>query len=360
MTLARRSVLAGCSAVATAGLLSAGCSGGERRPTGTSTTTPLNGALASPPPLHAVVAALDLEVSGPGPVADAARRIAERVDATRASVLIGLGASLFERAGLVDRRPRQLATMPRFPGDVLDPQRCHGDLLVEVGAASAEDAGKAFDGIVGDLPMRWRMAGFRDGVRVDAGRPLSTNLFGFIEGHGNPAADSVADVVRVGPGQGEPAWATGGSYQVVRIIQFATALWNKDPVEEQERIIGRRRDGRWLDGTAATGEPAFAADPNERDTPLDAHVRRANPRTGPPPPLLRRGYSYRGKDAAGRDESGLLFIAYQRNLAEGFEAVQRRLAGERLGRYVLTVGGGYFFVPPSAPGAWWGSALFAA
>jgi deferrochelatase/peroxidase EfeB len=51
----------------------------------------------------------------------------------------------------------------------------------------------------------------------------------------------------------------------------------------------------------------------------------------------------------GRAEAGLLLIAYQRDLEEGFAAVQRRLAGERLGRYVLTVGGGYFFVPPPAP-----------
>jgi deferrochelatase/peroxidase EfeB len=61
-----------------------------------------------------------------------------------------------------------------------------------------------------------------------------------------------------------------------------------------------------------------------------------------PPELLRRGYSYR----AGHEE-GLLFVAFQRDLDRGFAGVQRRLAGEPLGRYTLAVGGGYFFLPPA-------------
>jgi len=353
MTLTRRSVLTGGSAVAAAGLLGTGCSGRDASP-------PRHpDVLAAPQPSHAVVATLDLGVSGRRPVADTVRRLVTRIDAAAAKVVVGFGASLFDRAGLVDRRPRQLTAMPPFPGDVLDPARCHGDLLVEVGADSAEAAATAFDGVAGDLPVQWRMSGFRDGAGVVNERPLSTNLFGFVEGHGNPRPSSVPDIVRVHRRQGEPAWATGGSYQVVRIIQFATEMWDRDPVEVQERTIGRRRDGRWLDGTAAGGEPAFTSDPHGRYTALDSHVRRANPRTGPPPPLLRRGYSFRGgRDRTGRDEAGLLFIAYQRDLAQGFEAVQRRLAGEKLGRYVLTVGGGYFFVPPTGPGFPWWAGLF--
>nr|BFE72696.1 hypothetical protein GCM10020092_059970 [Actinoplanes digitatis] len=149
-------------------------------------------------------------------------------------------------------------------------------------------------------------------------------------------------------GRASPPGRSGGSYLVVRVIQFATELWNRDTEAEQERIIGRRRDGTWLDGRPAGAEPGYAADPHGRRTPLDAHVRRANPRDGSVAPLARRGYSFRG-----RDEQGLLFTAYQKDLASGFEAVQRRLAGERLGRYTLTVGGGYFFVPPRAGTTSW-------
>jgi deferrochelatase/peroxidase EfeB len=184
------------------------------------------------------------------------------------------------------------------------------------------------------------------------------NLFGFTEGHGNPDPHQLTDVVRVREGQGEPGWAIGGSYQVARTITFGTALWDADKVHEQERVIGRRRDGRWLNGSPAGADPDFAADPDGRHTPLNAHVRMA--RAGGVPPMLRRGYSYRlAAEAGGAAEEGLIFLAYQHDLAKGFEAVQKRLAGEKLARYVLTVGGGYFFVPPaSRDGRWWGEGLF--
>ena len=46
-----------------------------------------------------------------------------------------------------------------------------------------------------------------------------------------------------------------------------------------------------------------------------------------------------------------MFIAFQRDLQQGFVTVQNRLAGEPLEEYIQTVGGGYFVAPPGlAPG----------
>lgn len=86
---------------------------------------------------------------------------------------------------------------------------------------------------------------------------------------------------------------------------------------------------------------------------MDSHVRLASPDRRNQPPMLRRSYSY---DENG--DTGMIFSCFQRNIAHGFEAVQKRLAGEALANYTLTTGGGYFFVPPA--GDAWLDALISA
>lgn len=303
---------------------------------------------------HCVVALLDRAVTGPAAgtaLAELARR-GRRV--AGASVTVGVGESFFQRASLTGRQPRQLTAMPAFPGDLLDAQRSHGDVIVQVGAASSGDADSALRKLVSGLrgmSVRWHAAGVRPENAMAHGRAMTRNPFGFTEGHGNPDSRSTAAtdrVVLVGPGAGEPAWAVGGSYLVLRVVRLSTALWDADPIEVQERIIGRRRDGTWLDGTVATAEPDFGADPAGAVTPLDSHVRRAHPRQSgtPAPRLLRRSWSYSQETAPGQAEDGLLFMCYQTDLQAGFLAVQHRLKGEAMMQYTLTVGGGYYFVPP--------------
>ncbi|MFD7117321.1 Dyp-type peroxidase [Streptomyces sp. NPDC059922] len=260
-------------------------------------------------------------------------------------VAVGVGLAL-GAFGADVRRPRQLAEMPAFAGDLLDPARSHGDVLVQVAGDRADDVRAAVERLLPAVPgwrERWRIEGFRAENREEGGRGLARNPFHFTEGFGNPADDrETADRALVRAGQGEPDWAVGGSYQVVRIIRFATDLWDKDSIPEQERIIGRRRDGRWLDGAPTDEEPNFAADPKGRLTPLDSHVRLAAPDRREPPPLVRRSYSYDRGDG----DTGLVFSCFQRDLARGFEAVQKRLEGEAMAKYLLTTGGGYYFVPP--------------
>jgi deferrochelatase/peroxidase EfeB len=350
LRLSRRAVITAAAAAAGAWTLDGCAADGPHQQTDV---------LAQTPGPHAVTAAFDLVQSGRADIGAALRKLAERAAqaGSGTAVLVGLGASVFEKAGLGDRHPVQLTAMPTFPGDVLDPARTHGDVLVHVEGPDAVAVGAVLGGVAGGLRPRWQVPGFREAKPATNGRAISVNGFGFREGYGNPAPADLHGIVAVTAGTGEPDWAVGGTYQAVRIIRFATAAWDKEPVEQQEQMIGRHRDGRWLDGTAAGGEPGFATDPADVRTPLDSHVRMANPRDGrPKPQLVRRGYSF-----SSGDDQGLLFMAFQRDLTTGFTGVQKRLAGEKLARYVLPVGGGYFFVPaPAKSATWWGAPLFGA
>jgi len=279
------------------------------------------------------------------------------------TVTVGVGASLFDdRFGLADRRPRQLVEMPVFPNDVLDPDLSHGDLLVQISTVDQVSAIHALRylqmGVRDSLRLRWLMEGFlRPDAKVIPGHTTTRNLLGFKDGTANPlpADDPLMDeLVWVGPDDGEPAWAVGGSYAVVRIIRMFVERWDRTALGEQEGIIGRtKRTGAPMGADREEDVPDFASDPDGRRIPLAAHIRLANPRTPGTERnrILRRGYSFsRGFDDAGLLEQGLLFIAYQRDLAAGFMPVQARLDGEALEEYIRPVGGGFFFTLPGATG----------
>jgi deferrochelatase/peroxidase EfeB len=294
---------------------------------------------------------------------------------TELSVVVSVGASLFDdRFGLADRKPRELVAMPFMANDRLDPARTHGDVLLQLSADSPDACLFALRQLMrrtrAGMVLRWIVEGFnrRDSEATTDGAPVR-NLLGFKDGTENLPVDDDPTLDRfvwVADGDDEPAWTAGGSYQAVRIIRMLVEFWDRTPLAEQEAIIGRRKGtGAPFTGQKETDTPEFGSDPDGKVTPLDAHIRLANPRTKETEgnKILRRGFSYsRGFDASGALDQGLAFVSYQRSLEQGFLAVQGRLNGEPLEEYIRGEGGGFFFALPGVPagsGSWLGEGLLA-
>jgi deferrochelatase/peroxidase EfeB len=333
------------------------------------------------------------------------------------TVTIAFGASLFDdRYGLGALQPKRLQRMPNFPNDELDPARSHGDLLLSVCAGQRDTVThtvrELLRAVAGHLTPRWSIDGFQSARRGPTPASNPRNLFAFRDGTANPdvgdarlmdeliwippagagaalpsraTATATAAATPSGraaatppvrsaatppglsspPGAEEPSWASGGTYQVVRTIRMHVEFWDRVGMFEQQNMIGRdRATGAPLGGTEEFEDPRYDLDPDGRRIPLNAHIRLANPRTAQTADqrILRRGYNYdRGLDEAGDLDQGLVFVAFNQDIARQFATIQARLAEEPMSDYITPVGGGYFFAPAGSrgPGDWVGSGLFA-
>ncbi len=306
---------------------------------------------------------------GMGPPADSGT-LGPVVPADGLSITVGFGDSLFdERFGLTDRKPLRLKAMQAFPNDNLDPSQTGGDILIQLCGGSPDTTIHALRLITrhlrGAIQINWKIDGF-----VAPARPTGVprNHFAFNDGIANPdiSDPEVANkLLWVTDGIGEPAWASGGTYHVIRIIQQFVEFWDRVSITEQNQMIGRNRDnGAPLDGTQPDDIPNYKADPLGKLVPLSAHIRLSNPRTkeSEMSRIFRRGYNYdRGVDLNGNLDIGLVFNSFQQDLDRQFVATQTRLIGEPMVDYIQPVGGGYFF---SLPGVvdetdWYASGLFA-
>jgi deferrochelatase/peroxidase EfeB len=305
------------------------------------------------PPLHTGT------VGNPAPPADL-------------SVVVSVGASLFDdRYGLADRKPLALEKMPFLANDRLDPERSHGDLLLTVTSAHEDVNLFALRQLArvtrGTMALHWMLDGYNRRTRADSGEAGKRNLMGFIDGTSNldPSDDAVMDrYVWVQADDDEPAWAAGGTYHVVRVIRMLVEFWDRTRLSEQESIIGRHKEsGAPLGGEAETDVPDYSDDVAGEVTPLDAHIRLANPRTPASEGdlIFRSGLSFsRGFDGDGQLDQGLAFVSFQRRLSQ-FLNTQARLAGEPLEEYIVPEGGGFYFALPGVmdDGRFLGEDLFA-
>ncbi|KUN39090.1 peroxidase [Streptomyces longwoodensis] len=282
---------------------------------------------------------------------------------SRLTLTIGFGPSLFTKFDLAAQRPDALIDLPKFAGDALDPNRSHGDLCVQACADDPQVAVHAIRNLarigMGKVVIRWSQLGFGKTSSTTPGAQTPRNLMGFKDGTRNIAGtetDRLDKFVWVGEKDG-PGWMTGGSYLVARRIRMHIETWDRTSLQEQEDVFGRDK-----------GEGAPVGKAKEHDEPFlkamkpDAHVRLAHPHSNGGATILRRGYSFTdGTDGLGRLDAGLFFLAYQRDVREGFVRIQRNLATDALNEYIQHVGSAVFAVPPGVRDAddWWGRTLFA-
>lgn len=319
------------------------------------TLTAQGATLAAGVKTDAPVRADDLPAIAGGPPSNSGV-LGDDVPADSFTMTVGLSNTIFSNPawGLSAKKPRGLTEMTVFPNDSPDPAWTGGDLLLQLCADSADTIHYALREITkatrGQLALTWKLNGFHS-----APRPVGTprNLFGYRDGIVNPAQDE--NRVWITKDSGQPDWAVGGTFMVVRVIRMLVEFWDRVGLGEQDGMIGRHRaNGAPLGQTKETDAPDYANDPDGQNVPLDAHIRMANPRTTATDAsrLLRRGYNYDlGVDLNGNMQAGLIFTCFQQNIQEQFEATQLRLVDEPMTDYVEPFGGGYFIALPGVPAA---------
>lgn len=183
----------------------------------------------------------------------------------------------------------------------------------------------------GTVSVRWSQLGFGRTSSTTASQDTPRNLFGFKDGTMNILANETEELTRrvwVGANDdARGAWlVSGGSYLVARRIAMTIEVWDRQPLGDQERFIGRTKgSGAPLSGGEEFDEPDFAMQGSDGPImPVDSHVR-VHPDVNAGHRLLRRGYNFvDGSNALGGLDAGLFFLAYVRDPQRQLIPMQRR------------------------------------
>ncbi|MEV6304555.1 Dyp-type peroxidase [Actinoplanes sp. NPDC051861] len=273
----------------------------------------------------------------------------------RLTVTFGFGPGLFRAA----RLPSPVADLPRFKIDRLQDRWSGGDLLVQICADDPLTVAHAQRMLIKDArpfaTVRWVQTGFRRSPGVHAPEHTQRNVMGQLDGTANPRGAEIDPAV----------WnPDNSSTLVVRRVRAEMETWDKLSVTDKENAVGRRMEsGAPLSGSQEHDVPDFAV----LDTsglplmPDFSHVTRARIED-PALKILRRPYNYDGMpDAAGVPDCGLIFAAYQRDIAAQFVPIQQRLADkDLLNEWITPIGSAVFAIPPGcAEGGWIGEQVLA-
>lgn len=161
-------------------------------------------------------------------------RSANLRDASRSvRAIMGFGSNAWDRL-FGSPRPAKLHVLPEYRGDKHTAPSTPGDIFFHLRANTMdlcfELARQIMVKLGGDVEPVDEVHGFR---YFDA-----RSMVGFVDGTENPTGDEAYEFAVVG--EEDPEFS-GGSYVIVQKYLHNMDEWNKLPVEEQERAIGRRK-----------------------------------------------------------------------------------------------------------------------
>ncbi|VTT06609.1 tat translocated dye-type peroxidase family protein [Streptococcus gordonii] len=252
----------------------------------------------------------------------------------RLTLTFGVSADFLKKMGLEKKRPKEFRDLPPFPKEQLQEKYTGGDIVIQACADDEQVAFHAVRNLVrkakNTITMKWSQSGFAAiGDRMSTPR----NLFGFKDGTANVTKEKDFDKVIW---TDSDDWMKGGTYMAVRRIQMFLETWDRTNLQEQENTFGRYKE---------SGAPFGKKDEfDEVDLdllPVDSHVRLAKEVNKP---IYRRSYSYSDGivEKTGQFDTGLLFLAFQKN-PDSFVKVQTNLgAQDKMNEYVTHIGSGLF------------------
>ncbi len=245
------------------------------------------------------------------------------------SCVMGIGSEAWDRL-FGAPRPKDLHPFREIHGVHLAPAT-PGDLLFHIRAARPdlcfELAAQIMERLAGVAEIADEVHGFKYFDDRD--------LLGFVDGTENPVAQAAVDATIIGE---EDAAFAGGSYVIVQKYLHDLGKWDAIPVEQQEKIVGRKKLSDIELEDAA--KPSFAH-----------NVLTSITQDGKAVEILRDNMPF---GTIGKGEFGTYFIGYARSPSRIEQMLDNMFIGKPPGNYdrlldvSRAVTGCLFFVPTAA------------
>jgi putative iron-dependent peroxidase len=258
------------------------------------------------------------------------RSVGFRIPGGELSCVSGIGADAWPR--LFDAAaPRDLHPFTEIRGSRHHAPATPGDLLFHIRAAQLDLCFELAAQIVARLQGAATIVDEVQGFKYFDER----DLLGFVDGTENPVGDDARAAVTIE--DGSPY--AGGSYVVIQKYVHDLVAWNRLPVEEQERIVGRTK----LDNIELPDD----LKPTNSHVALNTIV---DP-DGTEQSILRDNMPF---GSPGRGEFGTYYIAYAADPDVIEQMLGNMFLGDPPGNYdrildfSTAVTGGLFFVPTAS------------